>query len=297
MKRIVIPAGMAALLLAGCSMSTNPDERGIEYNAGPITSVSFSNCIDPGAREYRGPMDRQFRYPAGQRTYQFQGDGNGADAPAYKVAVEGTDRVNAAGETIASESTVEVTQAGTLTFTLNLSDCETFQRFHEQIGLKYGAAEDGFSDEEWARFLDVYLGGPLNRALNRAADGQDWASLYSDPAQVAAFEERAVELLPELVEQQAGGPYFGDFKLQLSRPDLPENLINALAATEEAIQQNKAQQERNVQVASELEAIRELVAVLGPDGYNTYQAIKDGKISVLPIPQGSGVVVAPQGQP
>ena len=60
------------------------------------------------------------------------------------------------------------------------------------------------------------------------------------------------------------------------------------------MQQNKAQQERNVQVKSELESIKALVAVLGPDGYNTYQAIKDGRIQVVTIPQGSSVVVQPK---
>ena len=42
------------------------------------------------------------------------------------------------------------------------------------------------------------------------------------------------------------------------------------------------------------ESIKALVAVLGPDGYNTYQAIKDGRIQVVTIPQGSSVVVQPK---
>ena len=49
-----------------------------------------------------------------------------------------------------------------------------------------------------------------------------------------------------------------------------------------------------MQVQSELQSIKALVAVLGPDGYVAYQAIKDGKISVIPIPQGSSVVVQPK---
>ena len=34
--------------------------------------------------------------------------------------------------------------------------------------------------------------------------------------------------------------------------------------------------------------------VLGPEGYNTYQAIKSGKIQVLPVPAGSPVLVQPK---
>ena len=91
-----------------------------------------------------------------------------------------------------------------------------------------------------------------------------------------------------------GGAYFDGFAPTIQKPELPQDLSDSLRAAQVAVQQNKAQQERNVQVQSELESIKALVAVLGPDGYNTYQAIKDGRIQVVTIPQGSSVVVQPK---
>lgn len=277
-------------------MATDPDERGIEYNAGPFSDTAFSNCIDPSSREYRGPGDKQFSYPVGQRSYVFNGDADteNTDAPAYTVVVEGASRVDASGTVIPSESTVQVGIPGTLTFTMNLDDCETLQKFHEQVGLKYEVGESGFTEENWDKLLDTYLGGPLGRAMNRAADGYNWVGLYTDPAKLVEYQTRVLEALPELVAQQANGnQYFENFALQLSLPNLPDALSNALVQTQEAIEQNKAQQERNVQVQSELESIRALVEVLGPEGYNVYQAIKDGRIPILPVPQGGNVIVAP----
>lgn len=68
-------------------------------------------------------------------------------------------------------------------------------------------------------------------------------------------------------------------------------LNRALKDAEVAAQQARAQEQRNSQVTSELESIRELVDVLGADGYNVYQAIKDGKVSILPIPQGTNITI------
>ena len=100
--------------------------------------------------------------------------------------------------------------------------------------------------------------------------------------------------LPVYVKQAMGGAYFDGFAPTIQKPEIPQDLSDSLRAAQVAVQQNKAQQERNVQVQSELESIKALVAVLGPDGYNTYQAIKDGRIQVVTIPQGSSVVVQPK---
>jgi hypothetical protein len=290
-KKIMAAAGAAvlgAMVLTGCSsVSTPPDQVALHYKAGPIESTKFSDCVGASERAWDGPGDKHFVYPAGQRTYDFKADGAGADSPALTVVAGGT------GEK-GKDTQVELKQDGTLTFTFATTDCETLRAFHEKIGLKYGADKAGVRDLD--SLLDVYLGGPLQRALSEATQGVDWKTYYSDATVRNEVEKKASELLPAYVEELAGGEYFTNFSVQLQRPSLPQELVDALKATQVAIEENNAQKERNVQVQSELESIKALVEVLGPEGYNTYQAIKGGKISVMPIPQGSDVVLSPQGK-
>lgn len=276
---------LGAAVLTGCSsVSTAPDQVALHYSGGPFSSTEFKDCVSTSTKAWDGPGDAHFVYPAGQRTYDFKGDGKGADSPALSMVLAGT------GEK-GKDTQVELKQDGTLTFTFSTTNCEDLRAFHEKIGLKYGATNAGLKQLD--ELLDVYLGGPLQRALSEASQGVDWKTYYSDATVRAEVGKKATELLPRYVEELSGGVFFDNFSVQLQRPTLPPELTDALKATQVAIEQNTAQQQRNVQVQSELESIRELVDVLGPEGYNTYQAIKDGKITVMPIPQGSGIVLNP----
>jgi hypothetical protein len=234
MKRhsIAITAAFAAVGLAGCSsMSTNPDEVGLVYNAGPLSNTQFDVCVQPGNKEWDGPSDKHIAYPAGQRTYRFDAD-KGADRGAFGIN---------------TKDPIELQVSGVVAFELN-TDCEVLQQFHEKIGNKYTpAVDDSKTTGEWRDFLNDYLGVALKRALTDATQNTGWAPLYTD--------------------------------------------TKAIRQTQVAVQENKAQTEKNAKINTELESIRELVKVLGPDGYNTYKAIEAGKITVMPIPQGSGVVL------
>lgn len=283
MKKMTLLAPLAVLALAGCSqMSTDVDEVGLQYENGVISNVSFDHCIDPGQRSWDGPGDDHYKYPAGQRTYDF-GTGEKQDGGALALIAAGSGEQGA-------NTQVQLAQVGTLTFELN-TDCDVLRAFHENIGRKYGAGKDGL--QNWSGFMETYLRGPLQRSLTEAAQGVDWKTIYADAKVRKDIEGRVNELLPGYVNQLAGGDYFTGFAVSLSTPTLPDELANALQQTQVAIEQNTAQQQRNVQVQSELDSIRQLVEVLGPDGYNTYQAIKDGKVTVIPVPQGTALNVNP----
>lgn len=279
--RTAAALGLGALALSGCSVvSTAPDEAGLHYQAGPLSSTKFENCVAPSTRNVDGLFDAHALYPAGQRSYAFSADPKADSKPITVTDING----------------VPLSTTGVVTFTLN-TDCKTLQKFHEQIGLKYGAANvDGRTSEGWGTLIATYLRQPLERTLTDATQGLEWKQLYTEPATKAQWEKDVKDTLPRYVEQTMGGAYLGDFSVTLQKPDLPENLAKAITATQEAIQQNAAQQERNVQVQSELESIRALVDVLGPDGYNTYEAIKNGKISIVPVPQGTNLNITPDAQ-
>ncbi|MFC9085305.1 SPFH domain-containing protein [Nocardiopsis dassonvillei] len=286
-----IAAAAAALLTLGltaCSVSTQPDEVALEYDAGAFSSTEFSACHSAGSREYHGPGDKTFTYPAGQRTFTFSG-GDGAEMGAA---------------TVVSSDDLELRVTGLVTYSL-VTDCTTLRQFHEDLGLKYSAYEDA----GWNELLRDYIGAPLNRALDDATKDYTWRQLYTSGEAKAEWEQRVSELLGEYIAEQGGGSFFGrptgaaeddpeDWgvpQLTLQQPTPPEEVRAALTAAQEAVEQTTAQEAETERVEAELEAIEQLVDVLGPEGYILYQALKDGEIELLPVPYGSNVNVTPEG--
>ncbi|MDX6741198.1 SPFH domain-containing protein [Actinocorallia sp. A-T 12471] len=277
-------AAVAVLVLltglsAGCSVSVAPDHKGIEYNAGPFSSTKFDACGN--GRIWHGPGDQVFTYPIGQRTYKF---GDGGDTDALKVV---------------SRDDLELTVEGVATFSLN-DDCATLRKFHEEIGLKYEAYEE----EGWGKMLRTYIGAPLDRALDEVSKKYPWQDLYSDPDTKRKWESEVGAAVAAQVNATAGDNFFcaptyngtgecGAFLLTLQQPVPPDNVRAALAAAQQAIEDNNTQENRNKQIRTEIQALKELVKVLGPNGAVLYQAIKDGKITVVPVPQGGNLNITP----
>ncbi|MEV6279805.1 SPFH domain-containing protein [Nocardia sp. NPDC051832] len=280
-----VPLLVVVLAAAGCSTAPNPDEAGLEYDAGPFSATTFSNCIAPGNREYRGPGDQFFLYPAGQRTFEFA-EGKDAEIPEA---------------TVVSKDDLELRVTGLVTFSLN-TDCETLRQFHERIGIKYQAHDS----DGWVQMLREYIGHPLNRAIDDATKAYNWRDLYTSAETKGAWEKAVGQLTAKYIAEQGGEAFFcspvfvpgsggdcGDPQLTIQQPVPPEPVRAALTDTQRAIEATRAQQEENIRVTTELEAIRRLVEVLGPNGYVLYQAIKDGKVQVVPVPNGVDVNISP----
>lgn len=275
MKKLATIAGViiSAAALTACSVvNTQPNEQALRYSDPMAGAKVYKEHYGPSSYSMHTVFNDKFVYPAGQRTYAFQEEGGDA-APISPTTKDGV--------------TVQV--AGTVRFQLT-SDEKKLQEFHERIGLQLKV----YSEEGWREFLRIYLNAPIQRALNDATQGINWMDLYTKPEVKSEWEKDVANRLPAYVEQTIGGDYVENFTVTLQKPVLPEDLESALKDAEVAAQQSRAQEKRNEQVGTELESIRELVDVLGPEGYNVYQAIKDGRISIMPVPQGTDVVV---GQP
>lgn len=290
MRKILVPVGFAAvavLALTGCtSMSTGSDTVGLVYNAGMFSDTRFDVCVGKGTKEWDGPQDKHIEYPAGQRTLRF-GTDKGVDRGSIPVT---------------TKDPIGLDAQGSVSFEINIS-CTPIkgyrggilQKFHEEIGNKYSPTlTDGHTNDDWRKFLNDYLGEALKRALTDATQGYGWDALYTDPAKKAAWEKSVLDRLPMYVEQAMGGKYLTIKSVTIQKPELPADLDNAIRGKQVAIKENEAQAERNAKVATELTSIRDLVKVLGPDGYVTLKAIESGKVSIMPIPQGSNVAVSPQ---
>ncbi|KUP95748.1 SPFH domain-containing protein [Thermobifida cellulosilytica] len=284
----IAATALLVLGLAACSVSTGPDQVGLEYDAGAFSSTTFDNCIPAGHREYYGPGDLTFVYPGGQRTFTF-GASESAEAPQA---------------TVVSNDDLELTVEGVVTFTLNPT-CETLREWHERIGLKYAAD----TPQGWVDMLTTYIGQPLNRALDDASKEYSWRDLYTSADTKAEWEQKVGELLSKYIAEQSGGGDFfcspnytgaedqecGTPQLTIQQPVPPEDVREALTRAQTAIEETAAQEEENKRVEMELEAIEQLVDVLGPEGYILYEALKSGSVEVVPVPQGGAVNITPRG--
>ncbi len=295
-KRGLLLAVVAIVLLffgaSGCSrVSTAPDEVMLHYAGGIIEANKFEKCINPSSgATLLGPGDTHFSYPFGQRTFDFTGSDDAESKPISVV----------------SKDNVQMTVAGSATLTLN-TDCKILRQFHERIGLKYAAYLDGNTSTGWRRMLNFYLKQPLDRALDAASQEFEWRRLFNDPNAKQQWEARVGQLARQFIKETAGADYFcqpnyagtgdcGDIVLTIQKPEPPASLVEALAAEQAAKQQNLAQQQINTKVKTELESIRDLVKVLGPQGAVLWKAIQDGKVQVVPVPQGSNINITPQNR-
>ncbi|SEG78166.1 SPFH domain / Band 7 family protein [Nonomuraea solani] len=273
MKRIALPACLlAATMATGCSITTpQPDQKGIVYDAGMFSDTTFQNCIDPGSRDVSGPGDQGFVYPNGQRTFEFANKDSAESKPL----------------TVVTKDNLEMTVSGVATFSLT-TDCGTLRKFHEQIGLKFKAYED----EGWNRLLGVYIGQPLDRAMDAAAKAYGWKDLFSNPTIKQEWEKSVATYAAQFIKEQGGEGFFGGFSVTLQQPQPPQGVRDALASAQQAVEENTAQKAKNEKARTEMEAIKALVEVLGPEGAVMWQAVKDGRVSF--VVSDGGVSVAPK---
>lgn len=279
-RKIALLAAVGVALTGCSSMSTGPDQSGLQYGAGPIENTEFATCVAPGQREYGGIFDDFYAYPSGTRTFTF-------DDPGDRAVID-----------VADEDGQPLTVAGILTFSLN-TDCKVLQQFHERIGLKYGASEDGIA--EWDELLNDYLGQPLRSAMRDAAAGYTWKELYSDAAKRSDWESKVMDLLPKYVTDLAQGDYFGKFTLLVQTPQPGGGLLKQIEEQNTQRERLNTIEAQKAAQTAEIEQMKQLVELLGPDGYILYrnqlrcEQGADGCIPFLPVPQGGAINVTPGG--
>lgn len=298
MKKIaaLIVLVMGAFVLSGCSqVNTQPDTVALHYSGG-LSSTNYMDCAGPSTKAYTGVGDQYFYYPYGQRTYTF--DDGGESGPI----------------TVVTKDNVTMTLPGVVTFKLNTAkdkdgNCATLRSFHENIGIKYEAYFDdnegtNGEDSGWVQMLKTYVGNQISRAANDSAKGFTSQQLYSDAKSKHEFEQAITEDIPTLVKQFSGGDYFIDWTIVLKQITPPKEIVDAynaqqaavataLADKQKADAQVAVENAKSLQTEAKVKSIAQLVKVLGVEGYIQYKAIEDGKITILPIPNGSSVIANP----
>lgn len=291
-KKIIAVFALLALMMVGCtSIAPQPEQVALEYNGGPFDSKNFAMCKNSAERDWGGANSSVFYYPTGARTFSFNGDGKDSDSPALVMSASGIDlTVNGTVDIVLDINCQEFTDSNGKVWKGG-----TAQVFHEKVGRRLGAySEDPevLLTDGWRAMLREYVGRSVDETLDNAGVGFTWQDLYLDQAKKAKWEAEVKERLPKLVESRLGVPFFRVVNVSISKPELP-------AAIKDQIIAKEAAKEREQVAGVDAEAAQNFPG--GIQGYLAYQrelavnkAITEGKVQIIPVPQGSPVIVSPQ---
>jgi len=283
---------LAGAGLTGCSIgNTTASEVALQYGAGPFDSKTFVACVPPGTRSVDDVNDDHYYYPSGQRDFTFSANPGADSAPLTSTTMDSQ----------------EISVSGTVKFSLNTS-CEKFtdnggkewpggrlQMFHEQIDSNYSSAPDEGGkpmNDSWKALLRNYIGAAVDRATDNEALKFGYMDLYKDTAKKAQWEKDVLGQLPTILKSLTQGEDLLHIDaVLLQKPTIAPQLQSGLTEKEAAGLRAQAA-DVDKQAAASFPG--------GVAGYQSYQqqqaineAIKSGKVQVLPVPQGSSVIVSP----
>ena len=144
----------------------------------------------------------------------------------------------------------------------------------------------------WSALLRNYVGAALDRATDNEALKYPWQKLYTDAPTKAQWERDVLGQLPKVLKTLTQGVDLITINsVLLQKPGIQPQLMQGLTDKQAAELRSQAA-EVDKQAAANFPG--------GIPGYQAYQqqqavneAIKSGKVQVLPVPQGSPVIVSP----
>ena len=323
MKRIVTLV-VAALLLAGCGMSSyesNRDEATLRYGNGFTEDKNFKGVVPPGVTNdvefFTDSGDDLYKYPRSKRSWiastTIAADGSRttppqADRPAYECVTS-------------DEVRMLVDVAGY--FTLNTTGLDDgppdgtaidewrppLRQFHEQIGLNRlfnnGRATGGFGNDVWRDVLNVYFDTPIEREIVDICGDYESDALRSNNVTRGEFGRKITSSVTAAIEESLGGRYFcgpevegnqcGDIVFEVGRPELVNRkIVEAEEAKRIAAADLEAQEGKNKVVDKELEATRNEIEALGAENFVMLEAIRSGNVQFMQLPPNASLTV-PRG--
>lgn len=281
-------AGIAILMgfaISACGMADSAiNELCLIYSGGTFEDKSYQGLLKPGSTAKSiGMGSSTYCYQTDQRSYIANGKNNGADATPVEVV---------------SKDDVRMSVDYQLYFTIN-QDESTLREFHENLGVKTKA----WKKDGWIQLLREYFEPQIERALEAAALQSNWRDLYASEEARVAFQSATVANLKRNIRDVIGNDYFcgpqydgtnecGDFTFTVGKPyPINADIIGAIEAEQTAAANTIAQEQKNAQIRAELEVKRELVELYGPDGALLYEAIKNGQVKLMVIPDSGNVSV------
>lgn len=269
--RITLAVLALALTSTACSsVSTAPDQVALHYEGGSLSSQVFKGCVPASTKEFNGPGDHHYVYPASQRQYDFTG-GDNADAGRIKIA---------------TKDVIEMAVPGIVQFELN-TDCKALRQFHENYGNRQTAYFDDPAkpSKGWNQVLNQFIGKQIDATLDREALAYTWREIYADPAVKTKLEASVNESLQELVDRAMDGKaqHFKILSVQIQKPEPPDALKEALASEQTKVAAARAAEaEAGAQVKTaqaqkalaEAEAAKKQAEIAGYGGIEGYTRAK-----------------------
>lgn len=299
-RALLVAAGAVACatMTGACSVADpDPSQIALDYSGGPFSSQSFVQCVNPGVRSVDWPNNTMAYYPVGQHSWDFANK-PGAEAPPIATT---------------TKDPTELLVSGSVTFTLD-TDCKPYteyrldplgkqvkirdwpggliQRWHDTVGRHTNAyATDGgqAQPDGWNNDISLYIGGPLQVAMNNASSHFTWGDLYNNPAAKADWQQQVEAQLQTLVDAKTGARHFIIHQVQLNKPELPGALLGEL------VNNQAAQVRRSTADIDKATAAGFPGGIIGLANYQLQQAIAKaiaaGQVKVIPVPTGSIVSV------
>jgi len=289
-KSIAFILGASIFAVTACSsVSTTGSDVALQYSAGPFDTRQFKTCWSENQKDLANdPADDYFYYPAGQRDFDF-GDGDDKDSASF---------------TSTTKDGQELKIQGVVKFELN-TECKEYvdpkgkkwrggvlQYMHENFTNQrqaYGS-EGGSMNAGWSKFLTAYLGAAVDRAIDNSSLNFNWQEIYQNQDVKAKWESTVkadAEAIVKTLTQDV--PIFSVKAVVLQKPEIGDQLKKGLAEKQAAVLRNEAAQIDEAAGRNFPGGLPAYQAYLQQQAIN--QAIKDGKVQVIPIPQGSPVIV------
>jgi hypothetical protein len=281
---------LAALVLAGalaaCSYADSAiNERCVLYSGGTFEEKEFRKVLEPGrTMDGIGVGDAYYCYRTDQRSY---------------IADANDDMGDTGPVSVVSNDDLRLLVEYQLYFKLN-QETDVLRRFHENLGVKTQA----WKQEGWVQMLREYFEPQISRALEAAALNYNWRDLYASEETRAAFNADTVRRVKENIKSVIGEDYFcgpgydgpgddcGDFTFTVAKPRVEnQEVVAAIESEQTAAARTIAQEQENQRIAKELEAQRTIVELYGPQGALIWEAIKNGQIQMMVVPDGQSVAV------
>lgn len=290
-KLAAIVLGASIMAVTACSsVSTTGSTVALQYSAGPFDTKQYQKCWSENQKSLSNDAaDDYFYYPAGQRDFDF-GEGEGKDSGPF----ESTTKDN-----------ITVKTQGVVKFELS-TECKEYkdptgkiwpggvlQYMHETLTNQKGAFGDesgAMAQPQWSNFLKAYLGAAADKAVDNSTLRFNHLELNNNAEVKTKWESGVKEDAENIVKTLTQGvPIFKVTAVVLQKPKLPDSIEAGLRGQVEAELANK-------KAETELSFAKNF-----PGGVAAYQefqkqqaineAIRSGKVPVIPIPAGSDVIV------
>lgn len=220
--------------------STERDEYGLVYSAGPIEGQHFQKFVAPGSSlQFLGVLDYMDTLPANQRTYIVGERGDDVDHPI--VVTDG------AG--------VELGFKTSSTFEL-VSNPDELNTLNVEICTKY----DGCDDEGWTYMLNDYYRKAQESALQTVARQYTTDELMK--GNLTEFNQQVADETQERVAANLGGNYLTDVTFQIQRPIAPTSVQDRYDAIKAASLQTEVRKQEVKQAEQQANAAEKLQKTL-----------------------------------